>query len=212
MTRLPAENEFSLSPAQLGQLVARVRGYRVPWRRRLLVRLARWRFVAAAVMVLFDGEGGILLTRRPATLATHAGQVAFPGGKVDRADAGVAAAALRETEEEVGIGRGVIGIQGALPPLLTPTGFRITPVVGFVQKRPLLVLNPAEVEAAFYLPQSVALDGSRYRPRVVQHRGWRIHSVALDYEVFDIWGATALMLQALAWAAQELGLPERETR
>ncbi|MGO1118754.1 CoA pyrophosphatase [Rhodovibrionaceae bacterium A322] len=159
------------------------------------------RLTGAAVLVpLVQRPEGltVLLTRRTDHLHDHAGQVAFPGGRIDPEDENAIAAALRETEEEVGLARRHIEIIGRLDTYITRTGFDVTPVVGSVTPPFDLELDAFEVAEAFEVPLSLFLDTSN---REIQT--WVIDDVeryfyVYPYQDYFIWGATAGMLNNLA--------------
>jgi 8-oxo-dGTP pyrophosphatase MutT (NUDIX family) len=162
------------------------------------------RITAAAVLVpLVNRPDGVhvLLTQRTAHLKDHPSQVSFPGGRVDVGDADRIATALREAEEEVGIAPSRVTALGHLPDYDIPSGFRVTPVVGWIEP-PLeiatLALDPFEVAAAFEAPLAELLDPSRVHRREFQFNGRHRHYVAIPYEGRYIWGATAGMLLSLA--------------
>jgi 8-oxo-dGTP pyrophosphatase MutT (NUDIX family) len=154
----------------------------------------------AAVLVPIiwhDAAPSILLTLRAANLASHAGQVAFPGGRIERGET-AEAAALREAAEEVGLDPRLPVIAGHLPHHLTGTGYRVTPVVAFIVPPLTLTPDPGEVAAIFEMPLATLLDPGAPERRRTEWRG-RMR----DYWVWPhpdhlIWGATATMLLSLA--------------
>ena len=136
----------------------------------------------------------VLLTQRSAELKHHAGQVSFPGGRMEEHDRDVVHAALRETHEEVGIPPADISIVGYLPPMLTVTGYAVTPVVGLLTDGIALQIDHTEVEYAFEVPLAFLLDSRNERALEREYRGRRIPTVEFHYEGERIWGATASML------------------
>jgi 8-oxo-dGTP pyrophosphatase MutT (NUDIX family) len=136
----------------------------------------------------------VLLTQRSADLKHHAGQVSFPGGRLEDHDRDVVQAALRETHEEVGIPPQSVAIIGYLPPMPTITGYAVTPVVGLLPGDVSLRLDRTEVEYAFEVPLAFLLDSRNQRAMQREYRGRRIPTVEFHYEGERIWGATAHML------------------
>lgn len=159
------------------------------------------RVTDAAVMVpIVNRPAGlqVLFTQRTAHLSDHAGQISFPGGRVEVADANREETALRETEEEIGLARSRISVLGRLPEYEIPSGFRITPIVGWVEPPFELALDAFEVAAAFEAPLTHFLDPARYQRREYHFRGRHRHYMAIPYEGRYIWGATAGMLYSFA--------------
>ena len=159
------------------------------------------RVTEAAVMMPLVGHAGalsLLFTQRTAHLADHAGQISFPGGRVESTDTGREETALRETEEEIGLPRGRITVLGRLPDYEIPSGFRITPIVGWVEPPFDLELDPFEVAAVFEAPLAHFLQPARYQRREYRFKGRHRHYMAIPYEGRYIWGATAGMLYSLA--------------
>ncbi|EQD53085.1 hydrolase, NUDIX family protein, partial [mine drainage metagenome] len=156
--------------------------------------------VAAAVLVpmVLGRCPSILLTRRGEALARHAGQVSFPGGRIDPGDISPEAAALREAEEEIGLDPACVELAGRLHDHLTGTGFRITPILGLVP--PDLALRPAptEVEAIFHLPLATVLDPTAAERRQAMWRGRMREFWVFPHDTHYIWGATAAILVQLA--------------
>lgn len=155
----------------------------------------------AAVLVpvwLRDDGPRLILTKRSSHLKHHPGQIAFPGGKVDPGDASPAAAALRETHEEIGLPKERVEILGTLPVHETVTGFAITPFVGLIRGSFTPVPEAGEVEEVFSLPLSHVLTPARFAIERRQWMGvWRRY-YAVPYGPYYIWGATARILRGLA--------------
>lgn len=159
------------------------------------------RVTEAAVLVPLVNRAGrlrILLTQRTAHLDDHAGQISFPGGRVEAGDASREETALRETEEEIGLARAAITLLGRLPGYEIPSGFRITPVVGWVEPPFELKPDPFEVAGVFEAPLEHFLDAANYQRRDFRFRGRHRHYLAVPFEGRYIWGATAGMLYALS--------------
>lgn len=145
----------------------------------------------------------VLLTQRTAHLRDHAGQISFPGGRVEAADASPTDTALRETEEEIGLGRERIEVLGFLPEYRTGTGFRVTPVVGLVMPPFELKPDPFEVAEVFEVPLDFLLDPANHQRHSMHYRGALRHYFAMPYGDYFIWGATAGMIRSLT---ERLGL------
>ena len=136
----------------------------------------------------------VLLTQRSAALKTHAGQVSFPGGSMESADADITETALRETHEEVGIRPQQVDVVGYLPPMLTVTGFAVTPIVGLVAPGITLTLDRSEVELAFEVPLSFFMDEDNQESSERDIRGVTVPIVEFHYADQRIWGVTANIL------------------
>ena len=143
------------------------------------------------------GEITVLLTQRTAHLSDHAGQISFPGGRVEKQDATREETALRETEEEIGLNRSLVEVLGRLPEYEIPSGFRITPVVGWVEAPFELKPDPFEVDSVFEVPLALVADPASYQRRQFFFRGRHRHYMAIPYEGRYIWGATAGILYSL---------------
>ncbi|MBL8514449.1 MAG: CoA pyrophosphatase [Betaproteobacteria bacterium] len=154
----------------------------------------------AAVLVLFiERQHGpsVLFTQRTAHLTDHAGQISFPGGRVEEGDAHVAATALRETAEETGIDVSGIDIVGELPCYTTGTGYRITPVVGWAPPVDAYRPDPTEVAECFEVPARFLTDTRNHRVEQAMYKGRMRSYYAIPYMHRYIWGATAGMLVSL---------------
>ena len=158
-------------------------------------RAGRRRSAAVLVPIVEQPDGHtVLLTRRGERLYHHPGQVSFPGGRLDDTDAGPIDAALRETAEEIGLGRERIDLVGVLDGYETVTGYGVTPVVGFVRPGFALTLDPFEVAEAFEVPLAFFLDERSRQLHSRERDGHRRHFYAFEYQDRYIWGATAGML------------------
>ncbi|MGG5888440.1 NUDIX hydrolase [Falsiroseomonas sp. HC035] len=156
--------------------------------------------VPAAVLVPItwhETTPGVLLTLRSSRLSSHAGQVAFPGGRIEPGET-AEAAALREAAEEVGLDPRLPRIRGTLPDHMTGTGYRVTPVVAFLDPPFNLSPDPSEVQAIFELPLAVLLDPAAPMRRSREWRGRMREYWVWPHDDHLIWGATATILVNLA--------------
>jgi 8-oxo-dGTP pyrophosphatase MutT (NUDIX family) len=142
----------------------------------------------------YDSGLSVLLTQRSADLKHHAGQVAFPGGRMEESDTDIAVTALRETREEVGIDEAHVSIIGYLEPMPTVTGYAVTPVVGLVDGAVELTIDRTEVEYAFEVPLAFLTEGDNHRMVAREWQGLSFSMVEFHFEGQRIWGATAQML------------------
>ena len=152
---------------------------------------------AVLVPVILGARPSILLTKRTSHLTKHAGQVSFPGGRIDPEDADPEAAALREAEEEVGLDPARVELIGRMADYVTGTGYRITPVLGLLPPGLTYRPSPDEVEFVFELPISVVLDPHAPRREMREASGRFREFWVWPHEHF-IWGATAAILVHLA--------------
>lgn len=156
---------------------------------------------AASVLipiVMHEEQPTLLFTQRSAHLTDHAGQVSFPGGRMEASDASPVETALREAEEEIGLPRSQVEVIGSLPEYFTGTGYRVTPVVGLVKPPVHLRADPDEVAEIFEVPLAFLMDGLNHQLRSIDlPDGYRRTFYAMPYERFFIWGATAAMLRNL---------------
>jgi 8-oxo-dGTP pyrophosphatase MutT (NUDIX family) len=162
--------------------------------------IARNRLRDAAVLIPVVDRGDaatVLLTQRAEKLRSHSGQVAFPGGRIDPTDASAAAAALRETFEEIGLPAYLIEVIGRMPDYVTGSGYRIVPVLGIVQPGFELVINDEEVDAAFEVPLGFLMNAANHRR---ESRVWLERErfyYTMPYGDRFIWGATAGIIRTL---------------
>jgi 8-oxo-dGTP pyrophosphatase MutT (NUDIX family) len=154
---------------------------------------------AAVLVPLVNRESGVqvLLTQRTEHLRDHAGQISFPGGRVEPEDADREATALREMTEEIGLSANHVTLLGRLPGYEIPSGFRITPVVGWIEPPFTVTPDVFEVSDIFEAPLDYFLDPGNYQRREFHFRGRHRHYLAIPYEGRYIWGATAGMLYSL---------------
>ena len=143
-------------------------------------------------------DARLYLTKRSSALKHHPGQIAFPGGKQDAGDASIAATALREAQEEIGLDPANVRVLGQMAPHETVTGFTVTPVVAHVLQpfdpRP----EAGEVAEVFTVPLPHVLDPDKYSVQSRRWRGSRRHYYTAPFGPYYIWGATARILRSLA--------------
>lgn len=198
---LPPVDPYALRPEALA------RRFRSPppWTPEIMLerRLTERTAAPASVLVplVMRGELTVLLTQRTAHLSNHSGQIAFPGGRADAADADAGATALREAHEEVGMLARQVRILGNLPTYTTGSAFIITPVVGLVDPDFDLVPNAHEVAEVFEVPLRFLMNPAHHRRHAMEVAGHLRHWYSMPYadgphERF-IWGATAGMLRNL---------------
>jgi 8-oxo-dGTP pyrophosphatase MutT (NUDIX family) len=158
---------------------------------------------AAVLVAITDREEpGLILTQRREHMRTHAGQVAFPGGRIDEGEDAVAAA-LREAQEELGLNPALVRLLGEADPYCTVTGYWVTPVIGVIPPDLELLANPEEVADWFEAPLDFVLDPANQRRMTAEYRGRMRHYYQIDWNGRPIWGATAAMLVNLS---RRLGL------
>ncbi|MBL8882578.1 MAG: CoA pyrophosphatase [Hyphomicrobium sp.] len=152
---------------------------------------------AVLVPIVIGAPLNVLLTQRTTHLAAHAGQIAFPGGKIEPQDETPLAAALREAQEEIGLDPGFVEPLGYVEPYETSTGFLVTPVVAAVKPGFSLRPDPHEVADIFTVPLAFLLDEANHRIDARDWRGAKRHFYAIPHEGRYIWGATAGIIRAL---------------
>ena len=154
---------------------------------------------AAVLMAVVERpEPTVILTVRSDTVRRHAGQIAFPGGRIDPVDDGPVAAALREAEEEIGLPPSAVEVIGVADRYRTITGYEVTPVLGIVPPGLPLTPQPAEVAAIFEAPLDYLLRPEHQRVRTVEWQGRERSYYEIQWEDRRIWGATAAMIVNLS--------------
>lgn len=156
------------------------------------------RVLKPAAVLLAVTDDRLILTKRASHLKHHPGQIAFPGGKVEDADADTTAAALREAYEEIGLPPQSVQIIGALPSHETVTTYQITPILGLVRDIFVPKPDPNEVAEVFTVPLSHVLDPAQYRIEQRIWRGQMRRFYVVPYGPYYVWGATARILRGLA--------------
>ena len=151
-------------------------------------------------IVLREREATVLLTQRTAHLKDHAGQICFPGGRVEPEDVSPAHTALRESEEEIGLSSNHVEIVGYLPEYRTVTGFCVTPVVAIVTPPFELCPDAGEVDEIFEVPLAFLLDPANHQTHSLPYHGKPRQFFAMTYQERFIWGATAGMIVSLSRA------------
>jgi 8-oxo-dGTP pyrophosphatase MutT (NUDIX family) len=152
---------------------------------------------AVLVPVVDHAEPTVLLTQRAQHLPDHAGQVSFPGGKIDKTDANPLASALREAEEEIGLARDFVTPLGYLDLYMTTLGYRIVPVIARVKPGFSLTLNTGEVDLTFEVPLGFLMDQANVQRHSRDWQGITRHYYAITFGERYIWGATAGILRNL---------------
>ncbi|NJM36102.1 MAG: CoA pyrophosphatase [Rhodomicrobium sp.] len=154
---------------------------------------------AAVLIGVIDREPGatVILTLRAASLNAHAGQIAFPGGRLDERDASLVETALREAQEEIGLPQTRVTPIGLLEPYRTRTGYRIVPVLSLVSEDIVLSADDREVADVFEVPLEFLMSAGNHQRHSMEWQGVRRHFYAMPYGDRYIWGATAGILRAM---------------
>jgi 8-oxo-dGTP pyrophosphatase MutT (NUDIX family) len=185
------------APASLDELMHLQGDHRMAKDMAEIVADKPFRPAAVLVAVVARETPTFLLTQRAASLSTHSGQVAFPGGRIDPGDKDPADAAMREAMEEIGLAREYIMPLGYLDPYLSGTGFRIVPTVALVRPDFTLTINPAEVTEAFEVPFDFLMSPDNHQRHSREWKGILRNYYAMPYGERYIWGATAGMIRRL---------------
>lgn len=170
--------------------------YRINTGLQAAVQGMRLHDAAVLIGVVEDDEAHVILTKRQDSLRKHSGQIAFPGGKID-GDEGAELAAIREAEEEIGLGRHFIDVIGAMPQIPVLSGFRITPVLATVRPGFTLRPNPDEVEHIFQVPLAFLMDPDNHQRDSWQLGGQDRHFYVMPYQGWRIWGITAGIIRSV---------------
>lgn len=176
----------------------------------ILLRMDRSRAAVLVPVIHREPRATVLFTVRTAHLRSHAGQIAFPGGRIDPDDSGPEEAALREAEEEVGLGAAFVETLCRGPDYLTGSGFSVAPVVAILRPDFHLRLNPDEVADAFEVPLSFLMDPANHRTGNRRWKGANRAFIEMPYGDRHIWGVTAGIVRALydrLYADEAAGAP-----
>jgi 8-oxo-dGTP pyrophosphatase MutT (NUDIX family) len=163
----------------------------------MFLKIERRQAAVLVPVIHREPEATVLFTERTSALRMHAGQIAFPGGRVDPEDASVEAAALREAEEEIGLPREFVETVGRGPDYLTGSGYHVALVIAVVRPGFALQLNPSEVASAFEVPLSYLMDPANYRTGTRIWNGFQRSFYEIPFGDHRIWGITAGMVRVL---------------
>jgi 8-oxo-dGTP pyrophosphatase MutT (NUDIX family) len=157
-----------------------------------------YRAAAVLIPITDRAEPGVILTQRPSWLRSHAGQVAFPGGKIDDGDASAVDAALREAEEELALPRQHVTVLGEADTYYSGSGYRIAPIIGVIPPDLPLIANPQEVEDWFEVPLDFLLNPESLEKKSAIWQGQQRQYYDMDWQGRRIWGVTAGIIANLA--------------
>ena len=163
---------------------------------------------AAVLVGLIERKSGlqVILTRRTEALKHHAGQISFPGGRIEDSDINPVAAALREAHEEIGLMPGHVEPLGYLDSFLTITGFHVYPVLAKVSSDFIPLADPGEVDEIFEVPLDFVLNPLNAKPLEIEYRGRNRTIIEFQYGRYRIWGATASILVNFRKRIEQAGL------
>lgn len=174
-----------------------------PARQALIEEFSQIQLKPAAVLIglLPDPEhrASIILTRRSEALKNHPGQISFPGGRMDANDESLRHTALRESREEINLPSEMVSVLGYMPDYPTITGYRVTPVVGVLDAaaHEVMAVDGQEATELIHIPAAHALNKDAYERKMMERNGLQLPVYHLQYQNFDVWGATAGMLYQL---------------
>lgn len=198
---LPVVSSHQLRPQALRERFAQPPEWTPELRQEVPIYLLDPKPASVLVPLVMREQLTVLLTRRSAHLPTHAGQIAFPGGKQDPADPSPVHAALREAQEEVGLDVKRVEVLGPLPLYRTGTAFEVTPVVALIPHDVTWQANPHEVAEIFEVPLSFLMNPAHHQRHQLEWQGrqrtWYSMPYTVDGREHWIWGATAGMLRNL---------------
>jgi len=203
LERGPAIDAEQLTPRALRARFSQTRSWQAEQSSDgLLIEADRPLRPAAVLVALLERPGGlqVLFTVRSSRLQDHAGQISFPGGRLESDDANAIDAALREAREEIELDHRFVEVLGTLPPYSTISGYRVVPVVALIAPGAKLRADPLEVEEFFEVPLSFLMNGANHQRRVVAQQSDRRFVYSMEYfgrRRYLIWGATAAMLRNL---------------
>lgn len=201
--RKPVDDSVVHSGASLSQQLSQ------RMRRQPIRRLKMSMPEAGVLVALTDNpqDPQVVLTRRANQLSSHAGEVAFPGGKRDPEDADLLATALRESHEEIDLAPDRVEVVGPLGQVVSKHGFLVSPFLGVISEQQPLTPNPDELESLFKVPLSFLLDRSQFQMEKLSFEGRSIHMPRYDYQDYVIWGLSAFILVEMLNQGFDAGLP-----
>ena len=164
----------------------------------------------AAVLlgIVIEKEPTLILTQRASHMDSHAGEVAWPGGKQDPDDDSLQATALRESHEEIGLHPEHVNVVAELRPFISKFGLLVTPYVGFIEEPTELIANPDELDSIFHVPLSWLQADPRTQTDVISRHGETLKVPVYDYDGYRIWGLTAMILWEFMKEVMDVGLDQ----
>jgi len=163
---------------------------------------------AVLIPIVIEPEPVLILTLRAPHMDSHAGEVAWPGGKQDPEDASLQATALREAHEEIGLQPEHVDVAAELRPFISKFGLLVTPYVGLIEEPRELRANPHEIDSIFKVPLSWLQDDPRIQTDIISRHGETMKVPVYEYEGFRIWGLTSMILWEFMKEVMEVGLEQ----